>query len=234
MRWEFAAALSSRLAHDLSNVFTGVNGFAELALLQLGDGNAASPFVKDVYRSGQRGMELAQRLHLLRTCASPQNGSAAVGAAIDQMIAQVRTRLPAGLKVEAVVPGDLPSVRLAAESLQLVLTELFQNAADAAGANGEVRIEARPLSLTSADAAALYGRARPGRHVEVSMVDDGPGVADDLLGQVLTAPMATSRPDHRGLGLAIVFRVLCAHGGGFSLGRGAGRGAVARVCLPVA
>jgi signal transduction histidine kinase len=234
VRWEFAAAFASRLAHDLSNVFTGVNGFSELALLHLGEDQPARPFVKDVHRSGQRGIELAQRLHLLRTCVTPENGRTAVAAAVVEVASALRARLPARPAIETNVPAHLPSVRVGAEPLQHVLTELVQNAADAAGPSGHIEIVARAVSLGASEASELYGQARPGPHVEVRVTDDGPGVADDLLGRVLTSPMATSRPEHRGLGLAIVFRVLCAHRGGFSLGRSPDCGAVARVYFPVA
>src|SRR5262249_50722536 len=82
MRWDFAAALASRLAHDLSNIFTGVNGFSELALLQLGDDHPTRGYVKDVFRSGQRGIELSNRMHLLRSCAAVHEGVTTVGAMV--------------------------------------------------------------------------------------------------------------------------------------------------------
>jgi signal transduction histidine kinase len=233
-RWEFAATLSSRLAHDLSNIFTGVNGFSELAQLQLAEDHPARPYVADVLKAGQRGIELSQRLHLLWTCATPQGGPTPVGPIVEQVLTRVAPRLPADLVVERNIPVDLPPVRIGGDPLHYALAQLVVNAGEAAGPRGRVHIDARKTSLTSADVGALFGAARPGPHVELRIVDSGPGIPEEILARILRVPMASSRTGSRGLGLPIAFRALHAHQAGFALTRNAERGTTARVCLPVA
>jgi nitrogen-specific signal transduction histidine kinase len=234
VRWDFAALLASRLAHDLSNIFTGVNGFAELALLQLANEHPSRPYVKDVVLAGQRGVDLAQGLHLLKTCVLPQSGPATIAAVLQQIEKRLRPHTPAGQNWRLTVPADLPPINMGPDPLYLVFHQLLNNAADAAGERGNIEVRCRPTELARAEIGQLFGRPRPGRHVEVQIIDDGPGVAPGLLQQVLGTPMGTSRPGRRGLGLAIVFRTLYANHGGFALEAGAAGGAVARAILPVA
>jgi signal transduction histidine kinase len=47
-------------------------------------------------------------------------------------------------------------------------------------------------------------------------------------------PFFSTKPRHRGIGLAIVCRTLFSHGGGFRLESAPGGGTTARTLLPVA
>ena len=77
--------------------------------------------------------------------------------------------------------------------------------------------------------------AGAGGQVVFSVVDDGPGVPEALLGQLGTAGLRTdeSRPGH-GLGLAIVGDIVAQYGGTLRFGRSAGLGGLkVEVSLPL-
>ena len=65
------------------------------------------------------------------------------------------------------------------------------------------------------------------------MADAGPGFRPDVLRQVSEEPFVTTKVRHRGLGLAIAFRTLHAHGGGLWIESNPG-GSVVHVYLPPA
>ncbi|MEQ1903378.1 MAG: protoglobin domain-containing protein [Pirellulaceae bacterium] len=82
-----------------------------------------------------------------------------------------------------------------------VLTNLFQNAIEAAGTQGKVRCTASCL-----------GENR----VEVSIEDDGSGVPAELAGKIFD-PFFTTKTRGTGLGLAIAQRIVEAHNGKIQL-----------------
>jgi signal transduction histidine kinase len=82
-----------------------------------------------------------------------------------------------------------------------VLTNLFQNAIEAAGAQGKVRCTASCL-----------GENR----FEVSIDDDGSGVPAELAGKIFD-PFFTTKTRGTGLGLAIAQRIVEAHNGKIQL-----------------
>jgi signal transduction histidine kinase len=88
-----------------------------------------------------------------------------------------------------------------------------------------------------------YGRVAPeqagaptdGNHsqkVFVDVIDDGPGFPENVLAKA-GEPFVTTRPDGSGLGLAVVYQVVRAHGGDVEIGAVEPHGARVRLLLPV-
>ena len=74
-----------------------------------------------------------------------------------------------------------------------------------------------------------------GEHVELSVSDDGPGIAAEDLSHVFERFFTTRRHDKgTGLGLALVRAIVEAHGGSVSASSELGHGATFSARLPVA
>jgi two-component system sensor histidine kinase FlrB len=103
------------------------------------------------------------------------------------------------------------------KALAGAFVNLLENALQACGAGGEVRLEAR----TEAGMAL------------VCVTDSGPGMPVEVQ-ERLFEPFFTTRTEGTGLGLAIVRSVVAAHGGDVRVESAPGRGAAFRVSLPLA
>jgi two-component system sensor histidine kinase FlrB len=103
------------------------------------------------------------------------------------------------------------------KALAGAFVSLLENALQACGSGGEVRLEAR----TEAGMAL------------VCVTDSGPGMPVDVQ-ERLFEPFFTTRTEGTGLGLAIVRSVVAAHGGDVRVESAPGRGAAFRVSLPLA
>ena len=130
--------------------------------------------------------------------------------------------------VESYDPS-LPEALVDPDQLLQVVLNLLKNAAEAAG--GAVRIEVR----TQYDASLRMRRADGSPvavplHVEI--IDDGPGVPDDLLPNVF-APFVSGRENGTGLGLALVAKIVAENDGLIGLESRPGR-TVFRISLPQA
>jgi signal transduction histidine kinase len=113
---------------------------------------------------------------------------------VDEVLARLRdSKLLDGVAVK--VDGDA-ATEGHAPKLRQVLLNLVTNAAEAAGAGGEVGIRL----------------AREGEAVEVSVSDSGPGVSPEARGR-LFEPFFTTKDRGTGLGLAVSQAIAHAHGG---------------------
>jgi signal transduction histidine kinase len=121
-------------------------------------------------------------------------------------------------EVRIVVEGldDLPPIVGDARQLRQVLTNLIENAAQAASPAGEVR---------------LHGR-RDGDFIEITVDDTGPGV-DVEIRRRLFEPLVTTKAKGIGLGLALVKRIVSKHRGDVSYVARESGGARFVVRLPI-
>ena len=111
--------------------------------------------------------------------------------------------------------GELPPVRCHRYQLALLFLHVFENAVDALGGSGVVRV------TTSAGPT----------WVDAEVGDAGPGIPQDDLERVFE-PFYTTREERAGLGLAIAREIATAHGG--SLTATPGSGATFLLRVPVA
>jgi two-component system nitrogen regulation sensor histidine kinase NtrY len=106
-----------------------------------------------------------------------------------------------------------PTIAADRDQLTQVLTNLVQNALDAARAAGRTPIVSVDVRRAGRD------------HVEVVVADNGLGVAPGMLPR-LFEPYATDKIGGTGLGLAIVRRIVDEHGGTIAYEAGAAQDAI--------
>jgi signal transduction histidine kinase len=113
--------------------------------------------------------------------------------------------------------GTLPPVTCAPAQLNQAVMNLLTNAVQAAGPGGRVGL------ATSLE----------GGEVRVAIVDDGPGVPEEIAARVFD-PFFTTRPvgEGTGLGLSIAHAVVAEHGGRITLEDAPGGGAAFTIHLP--
>jgi PAS domain S-box-containing protein len=139
----------------------------------------------------------------------PRFASVEIGPLLRRVVG-LETRVPVGLR-----DGPPTSVSADPDQLEQLLINLVRNAADAA--------------LETHGGASVAWR-RSGRHIEIEVCDEGPGLPNTAN---LFVPFFTTKPGGSGIGLVLSRQIAEAHGGSLSLENRAGaRGCVARLRLP--
>jgi signal transduction histidine kinase len=231
-----AAVIAGRMAHDFDNLLQGIIGFSDLTLPLVPPGSQAAGFVSEIGKVGQRGILFTQQLHNLSRSAHTKPNPGSVPLAVSKEEARLKPITPLGARVEKDFPAGLPAVAMEAGPLQVVLGHLLENAIEATPQGGTVRVSARPIELSDADARTYIGRASAGAHLQITVTDAGPGIKPEVRRRLFVEPFYTTKVRHRGLGLAIAYRALCAHRGGVRIESvpAPGTGTLVRVVLPLA
>jgi signal transduction histidine kinase/ActR/RegA family two-component response regulator len=252
MRLAQVAHVTRRLTHDFGNVLTGILGFTELALAQpLPESSPLRSYLTEVHRSTQLGSQLIQQLRLFGRRPTPGNASCALAS----VLADEESRLRVGdisVRLDFSAPGSLPPLLIGSDPLRQVLGILLDNAREAIAADSAapspagaqaiapsrvlasaITVSARLIDLSADDCLDFCGDVHPGRHAEITIADTGCGLSADGWQRLLVEPFFSTKPRHRGFGLAMAHGILATHRGGLQLTPGSQGGMTARVVVPV-
>ena len=230
-----AAVIAGRIAHDFDNVLTGIMGFSDLTTPLLPPGSQQASFVSEIAKVGQRGIQFTQQLHQFNRGGQARPTPGSVVATLGREEVRLKPFMHAALRVEKDLPLGLPAVAVDAAPLQTALGHLFENAVEACPQGGMVRLSARVVDLTDAEAGAFLGKVSAGPHVLVTFTDTGTGIKPEVRRRLFAEPFYTTKVRHRGLGLAVAFRIAAAHRGGIQIDPVAppGSGTQARIVFPL-
>jgi len=168
---------------------------------------------------------------------------AALGPVVERAIERIRPQAePKALRVSAHVAGDLPLALLDDGRIGQVLLNLLHNAVKFTPDGGEIRVEARAISVGGDHGDASGGVPAghpPGEWILVSVADSGVGVPPQDLPRIFERFYKVDRARTRnssgtGLGLAIAKHLVEGHGGRIWADSEEGRGSTFSFTLPVA
>lgn len=189
--------MAASIAHEVRNPLGGIRIY--LALAQRArerDKQEDVASALDEIEKGVAGIDrIVEDILTFARDMKPRKQSIALRALVEAAAASLDEQRPDGLEVDNRVPDECV-VLGDAGLVERALANILDNAFHAAGEGGHVRVETYES---------------PG-HVEISITDDGPGLAYEAEGRAFE-PFFTSRAEGTGLGLAIVQRIAEAHGG---------------------
>jgi len=192
--------------------------------------------VGEIAKVGHRGILFTQQLHQLSRAGQSKPHSASVLNALTKEEIRLRPGMQPGIHVVCNLPQTLNSVAIESGPLGAIIGHLLENATDATPAGGRVVVSGRLVELSPTDARTYLGQAGQGPHVEITVQDSGSGIKPDVRNRLFVEPFYTTKVRRRGLGLAIVYRTLCAHRGGIRIEPASATepGTTVRVVLPPA
>ncbi len=223
-----AIGMAEMLAHEIKNPLAGIAGAAQLLSMNLGpeDVELAGLIVDET----RRIVKLLEQVEQFGNLRPPE----ARAVNIHDLLDRARRSAPLGFAAHMTILEDydpsLPPTAGDADQLLQVLLNLLKNAAEASGGkSGTIRLRTyydHALRLRRADGA---GMALP---LQIEVVDDGPGIPPEIA-EAIFDPFVSGRENGTGLGLALVSKIVAAHGGWITADSAPGR-TVFRLSLPVA
>jgi CheY-like chemotaxis protein len=229
---ERAALLTRRLAHDFSNVLTSILGFTELSLTQMPSGAPPRKFLEEVWQSAQDGAAWVRKLQQFSRRTPPKYTPAALDGIVAKEASRLRDAWGSEVTLLVALAEILPPVAVEAESLRQMLAALLDNAREALSGPGVVALSARATELSADDCLELVGRPGPGNFVEISVTDTGSGLSPDIRQRLFRDVFFSTKPCHRGLGLAVVYGLLQTYGGGLRFGPDPAQGTAVHLFVP--
>jgi len=192
------AELAAAMANDLSQPLSAIGTYARASQLLAQRGEAERPKLTETLQfiaeeTARAGQYLRRMREFFRT-GSMRADRVLVGSLFESTHAHLRDRLArAEVSWHATIEPGLPPVRADAVQTGAILGNLVANACDAM---------AGTVSLRQVYLKALLAAGSPTSMVRILVEDTGPGVAPEAR-ERLFKPLATSKPNGMGLGLAL-------------------------------
>src|SRR5262245_327990 len=232
MKMEAIGRLAGGVAHDFNNLLTDINGYSDLLLSQLPEGDARRDLVAQVRKAGQRAGGLTRQLLAF------SRKTVLVPAVVDlnAQLADIE-KLLAPMLGEDVDLRLRPAVnlwRVKVDPVEMgqVVMNLCVNARDAMPQGGKVTIETANVTL-GADYVSAHPDAAIGDHVMLAVSDNGCGMDGAIRARIFEPFFTTKGPEKgTGLGLAMVYGIVKQSGGHIEVYSEPGLGSTFKIYLP--
>jgi signal transduction histidine kinase len=231
-KMEAVGTFASGIAHDFNNRLHAIIGYCDLIALRgdlagpsvdyldkiFGAAEGASVLVSELLAFGRKGKANPKPLDILEV--------------VENSLSLISHVFPKSVSTKVVADKELWTVSADVSQLEQVVTNLCTNASDAIGESGKIRLELANNVLDDAFCENRVG-VSPGRYVQLSIIDDGEGIAPEKMSQIFN-PFFTTKPQGKGtgLGLSIVYGIVSAHGGYVECQSEVGRGTAFNIYLP--
>lgn len=214
--------LAAGVAHEINNPIGIMTSRIEL-MLEEAEESGLPPAIRDdlavLQRNAQRIGRITQGLLSFARRSSGAKAPTDLNVVAEETLLLFETHATkAGITITRQLTPGLPLIEANANRLQQVLLNLLNNAREALGNHGEIRVE----TGLAAD--------RPG-WVRMVVADSGPGIPPDVKPKIFV-PFFTTKPGGTGLGLAISYRIVKDHGGSLEVWSEPAVGTTFTILLP--
>ncbi|NNE43313.1 MAG: PAS domain-containing protein [Gemmatimonadetes bacterium] len=212
------------LAHDFNNLLHSIQAHADLAARgALPEGVSLYDEIRSATR---RGTRITKQLLTGDAESIPDPGTLDLCEVVTRTLSSLHTTLPPHVRLVRRIAEWPAPVRAESESIERILTNLVNNAADALnGASGEITV-----GLSFLPQGSHRGASRQGTFC-LSVADNGCGIEPERLERIFD-PFHTSKRNGHGLGLWIVQDLVRRAGGSLDILSEPGSGSRFDVFLP--
>ncbi|WP_172306146.1 ATP-binding protein [Pseudenhygromyxa sp. WMMC2535] len=233
-RLESIGTLASGVAHEINNPVQGIMNYAELIAERPDDVDTVLEFAGEIGHESERVAIIVRNLMAFARSEVEDEmpvEDIEVGGVIEATFSLIRAVLRRDrIELRLEIAQDLPRLRCKVQQVQQVLMNLVTNArdaivdlpADAPDAVREILVRAE----------SFEDDERP--WIRVSVVDHGPGIAEEIRGRIFDPFFTTKGRDRgTGLGLSVSHGIAADHGGSLWVESSPGQGARFHLDLPI-
>ncbi|MDJ0911460.1 MAG: response regulator [Woeseiaceae bacterium] len=213
-KMESLGQLAGGVAHDFNNILTSIIGYTDLAIDQVGDGDAiAAEYIHEIGRAGERASQLIAKMLAFSRMSPLESATTEIQPIIDEVIGLIRSTLPASIQLHTHFADESTVAVIDPVQLHQIVLNLCVNARDATDGVGNIEIRTEP-ETHHAGTCSSCGASFDGQFSAITIRDDGAGMAPDVL-QRAFEPFYTTKEVGKGtgMGLSLVHGVLHDCGG---------------------
>jgi nitrogen-specific signal transduction histidine kinase len=220
--------LTGGVAHDFNNLLSVLS--SGLDVLSMNQGHADPALLETMRRAVQRGSNLTQQLLAFARKQPLKPECTSVNALINGFESVLRRAVSGSIDFRIELEPELGTVSLDPQRFEAAILNLVVNARDAMPEGGKLLLRTGTVELREHQVSHLA----PGRYAYVLIVDNGEGMAPEVLERAIE-PFFTTKEVGRGtgLGLSQVHGFITQSGGDMVIDSAPGEGTRIGIYLPL-
>jgi PAS domain S-box-containing protein len=240
---ESIGLLAGGIAHDFNNLLGGILAEAELATMEIEANESALESIQRIRTVASRGAEIVRELMIY----SGQDSADPIeridfSKLVQEMLELLKVSISKQVALHIDLDRNLPSLIGRASQLRQIVMNLIINASEAIGDKGGTirvttsrvaRLEQMPPNQTPPQQIPIGGpRLTSGEYLKLEVTDTGAGMTEDVQAKIFD-PFFSTKFTGRGLGLAVVQRIVQDYDGAIKIVSAPGQGATFEIFFPI-
>lgn len=232
-KMEAVGRLAGGVAHDFNNMLSVIQGYSELALMQVKEGERLFRALSEIHNATVRSAALTRQL-LAFARKQPSNPSKLnLNDTVAGMLRMLRRLIGEDIELLWQPSPELRQILFDPSQVDQILANLIVNARDAIQGVGKVTIETANVSLDE-NYCHKHADSSPGDYVRLTVSDSGCGMSKELMTQVFDPFFTTkAKGAGTGLGLSTVYGIVKQNKGLIYVYSEPGLGSTFKIYLPV-
>lgn len=209
--------LTTSIAHEINNPLQAVQNCLHLVERQETGSSNQKRYLDLAQNELDRLMRTVQRMLEFYRPGAVDRKSVNINESVERLLGLIGSQLQEhDIQVKTKLSGRLPDVLIVVDQIQQVFLNLALNAMESMSDGGILYISTLSTRKT----------------VDVIFEDTGPGISQADRERIFE-PFVSTKDGGSGLGLAVSYGIIAAHGGTLELVSGRGNGACFRISLPI-
>lgn len=229
-KMEAVGQLAGGVAHEINNMLHPIRTFARAATKSEDPDRRQHLMHRVIDCADKAATIIRETLHFARGDNSKAQRQD-INGLLSGVVGFSRDLPMRGIELDFVLPAETMFGVVNETEFMQVIVNLLQNAADATGDSGIIRIELSSLEIASGH----RGGMRPGRYAQIAIEDNGEGMPPETIDRVFEPFFTTKEPGKgTGLGLSVVYGIVKRWQGDIRIVSDLGEGTRVMLLLPLA
>ncbi|MDL1963223.1 MAG: response regulator [Deltaproteobacteria bacterium] len=229
-KMEAIGKLAGGIAHRFNNALCVITGNLDLFEMNFPGNEKVTDYTREMKDSIRRMTRLTAQLLAYARGGKYQAKTISLRDFVRDTLLLVKHTIDSAISVDTDLPPRVCNVKADLTQMQMALSAVLINAAEAMDGKGQIRIACRNTMITD-ETAVDFPELKPGNYISLTITDDGKGMDEETRKRIFE-PFFTTRFEGRGLGMAAAYGIVKNHDGWISVDSELGKGTIVKIYLP--